>query len=124
MKKKERGRADFNNYNHPLQCLKFWGVSEPYDWQREVICEAATWGSRCAVSSANGAGKTNIIIPLLGLSTMIAFPGATIVSTAGVEEQIRGQLFKYLEEKLRRYTKYGWSVSVSDLAIMASIQRE
>ena len=120
---KEKGHSDFTSYNHPMQMLKYFGMPEPYPWQIEVVNEAATWGARCAVSSANGAGKTNIVIPLLGLSVMAAFPGATIVSTAGVEEQIKGQLFKYLDEKLRRYKKSGWDVSVSDMTVNSPVVR-
>ena len=119
----KKGRSDFTLLNHPLSeyHLKAYSIPDPYDWQMEVISEAATWGSRCAVSSANGAGKTNIIVPLLGLSVMDTFPGATVVSTAGVEEQIEGQLFMYLEAKLRRYKKTGWDVATSRLVVTGPV---
>jgi hypothetical protein len=80
--------------------------------------EASLPGARVAASFCNTAGKTRILVPLLGLSVMAAFPGATVATTAGAEEQIKGQLFKYLDSILRPYADSGWSVSVSDLTVM------
>lgn len=70
-----------------------------------------------AVTTCNEAGKTSEIIPLLGLSLMAAFPGATVFSTAGTEQQIRDQLFDYLEAKCRPYAN--WVVSRAALTVRA-----
>jgi hypothetical protein len=94
-----------------------WGMPSLYDWQAEIITEASLPGAKVAASFCNSAGKTRILVPLLGLSVMSAFPGATVVSTAGAEEQIEGQLFKYLEGMLRPYEAAGWSVSTSGLTV-------
>jgi hypothetical protein len=91
----KRGIAQFDSVgmgNHPLAQAIFWDIPKPYDWQADVITECAKPRSRVAVSSNNEAGKTNIIIPLLGLSIMTAFPGAIVFSTAGAEPQIKDQL--------------------------------
>jgi hypothetical protein len=54
---------------------------------------------------------------------MTAFPGATVFSTAGAEEQVRGQLFKYLQGILRPWTvkdrndETGWFISEASLYI-------
>ena len=45
-------------------------------------------GCRVSVVTPNESGKTSVVIPVLGLSFMTAFPGAQVVSTAGVERQI------------------------------------
>ncbi len=119
--KKEHGRSVYTAWNHPLVMRGYFDVPELYEWQKEVIEMSARERSRVCVSTNNESGKTNIIIPLLGLSAMVAFPGCTVFSTAGAEEQIKGQLFKYLEEKLRRYIGSGkdsWQVSMSELQVM------
>jgi hypothetical protein len=112
-----RGQAVFNAFNHPLRQASAWGMPELYDWQKEIITEAAKPGAKVAASFNNSAGKTRILVPLLGLSVMSAFPGATVVSTAGAEEQIEGQLFKYLEGMLRPYESAGWQISLSGLTV-------
>ena len=120
--RKPTGDAIFHPLMHPLCFAESGKFAFPplYQWQTDIINEVSKPRSRVCVSTCNESGKTNILIPLMGLSAMCAFPGCTIFSTAGVEEQIRGQLFKYLEAKLRPYTKPGgWNVSVSDLEIRA-----
>jgi hypothetical protein len=112
-----KGHAEFSAFNHPLRQARAWGMPELYDWQKEIITEAAKPGAKVAASFNNSAGKTRILVPLLGLSVMAAFPGATVVSTAGAEEQIEGQLFKYLEGMLRPYESAGWSIAISGLTV-------
>jgi hypothetical protein len=120
--KKPIGEARFVPWNHPLRVVESgaFGFPRLYDWQAEVVTAAADFRSRVCVSCCNEAGKTNILIPLLGLSFMCAFPGGTCVSTSGVEEQIRGHLFKYLDGYIRKYLKPsrdGWNISLSDLTM-------
>jgi hypothetical protein len=118
--KQPKGIAEFNLLNHPLVMTHFFDMPEPlYDWQYEVIENICKPRARCAVSTCNEAGKTNVIIPLLGLSIMCAFPGAKVFSTAGAEPQIKEQLWQYLEAKLRPYEKHGWTLVPSDMTVTA-----
>ena len=117
---KEPGKAVFDYFNHPLVWLDAFAMpSLLYPWQLDIINNAAQPRSRVCVSTCNEAGKTAVLVPLLGLSIMVAFPGAVIFSTAGVESQLRDQLFPHLEAKTRPYTnaKTGWSISTSDLVL-------
>ena len=119
MKDQTKGLARFSTSNHPLMQAPAWSMPELYDWQREILEEAALPGARVAAAFNNAAGKTSILVPLLGLSVMAAFPGATVFSTAGAEPQIKGQLFKYLNNILRPYADSGWAISLSDLTVRA-----
>jgi len=106
--------------NHPLALKDFFDMPDPlYDWQIEVMENVSKPRARCAVSTCNESGKTNVIIPLLGLSIMSAFPGAKVFSTAGAEPQIKDQLWQYLEAKLHPYVKAGWTLVPSDMTITA-----
>lgn len=113
-----KGQAKFSSFNHPLMQAQMWSMPALYDWQIEIINEAAKPGACVVASFNNAAGKTSILVPLLGLSVMTAFPGATVFSTAGAEPQIEGQLFKYLNNILRPYTSHGWKI-LSDLTVTA-----
>jgi len=112
-------RAEFNEYNHPLTQAYFWGVPPLYGWQETVIRQLAQPRSRVVLSTCNESGKTSLIVPLFGLSVMAAFPGATVFSTAGAEEQIKGQLFRYLHAKVRPYKDSGWLCSLAALEVRA-----
>ncbi len=114
-----KGIAKFTTFNHPLMQAHKWGMPALYEWQSEIMREASEVGARVAVSTNNASGKTSILVPLLGLSVMAAFPGATIFSTAGAEAQIKGQLFEYLDNICRPYAGEGWKVSVSGLTVEA-----
>jgi hypothetical protein len=125
MSKKKNGEAHFPPCFHPLNIATsgVFNFLPLYDWQKEIIVAAASFRSRVCCSTCNESGKTSTLIPLLGLSFMTAFPGGTVVSTAGVEEQIRGHLWKYLESKVRRFLKPGkdgWNISASDLTLQSS----
>src|SRR3990167_6927652 len=98
---KKNGIAIFPGICHPLNYIDDWDMPSPYDWQVEVMQNVIKPHSRVAISTCNESGKTSLIVPLLGLSVMSVFPGSIIVSTAGAEEQIKGQLFSYLQAKLR-----------------------
>lgn len=100
-------KAVFTRWNHPLTQSPFWGSSPLYYWQRRLIHYLSMVKSRAIISTNNASGKTAEIIPLFGLSVMTAFPGAVVFSTAGVEEQLRGQLWKYLGGKVRPYEEEG-----------------
>lgn len=118
----KRGIAIFPPRLDPRSQAHYWDTPQPYDWQADVLDEISKPRSRVAVSSCNEAGKTNIIIPLMGLSIMTTFPGATVWSTAGAEPQIKDQLWKYLETKLEPFVKRdgsGWVLTPSDMTILA-----
>jgi hypothetical protein len=118
--KYSKGVAVFPNQCEPLNMARYFDMPEEfYDWQAELLTEVAKPKSRVAVSTCNESGKTSLIVPLLGLSVMAAFPGSTVVSTAGAEEQIKGQLFNYITSKLRSYTDKGWKVTESELTVHA-----
>jgi len=114
---KDPGRSEFPPLLHPLDWLDAFSVPELYEWQREIMEAVAKPRSRVCVSTCNESGKTAVLIPLMGLAVMSVFPGSLVFSTAGVEEQIRGQLFKYLETKVNLFQKTGWTISTSDLVI-------
>ena len=109
-----KGRSVFSSFNHPLMQAQMWGMPALYEWQSEIIEEASRPGARVAVSTNNGSGKTSVLVPLLGLSIMAAFPGATVFSTAGAVEQIKGQLFSYLDSMVRPFIDDGWKCAISD----------
>ena len=100
---------------HPIQQASLWTDAVLYKWQRDLLEACARPKSRAAASTPNEAGKTSEIIPILGLSIMSAFPGALILSTAGTEQQIAGQLFPYLETKLSKYPE--WKISTDKLTV-------
>lgn len=104
----------------PVSQAQLWVPNHLYRWQCDVLRDCMQQGSRVAVVTPNGAGKTSVLIPVLGLSWMAAFPGGKVVSTAGVERQIAEQLWPVLRQTLRRYPK--WTIT-EDLKIRAPSQR-
>lgn len=109
----------FEFWNHPFRQRKMWGIPPLYPVQIDIIEEAIKWRSMVCGTFPNEAGKTSTIIPLLGLSTMAAFPGAIVYSTAGSENQITDQLFKHLEAKVLPYKENGWKINKSELTVTA-----
>ena len=92
-----------------------WFSGRPYDWQHEILLAFEEDNARVIVSTNNEAGKTSEIIPTIGLSIMNAFPGSQILSTAGVERQVKDQLFRALEQKLRPFPH--WHVARDSMKI-------
>jgi len=103
--------------HHPLDQMQIWFAGEPYEWQRRIIGESAKMNSRIICALCNEAGKTSEVIPSIGLAYMSAWPGCQVLSTAGVERQVKEQLFRYLNHKLRPYPK--WSVSIDGMRVRA-----
>ena len=114
---KDKGQAIFDSWNHPLSQAAMWGLPGMYPWQIDFLNEASEPRAHVVGVLPNESGKTSTLIPALGLAVMAAFPGATVSSTAGVEEQIEGQLFKYLENLIRPFQSNGWKCSASALII-------
>lgn len=104
-------------YGDPVSQAGIWVPHSLYPWQADVLRHGALPGSRLAVVTPNESGKTSAVIPALGLAFMAAFPGGQVVSTAGVERQIRENLWPCLKAPLRKYPR--WKVKDDDLKIEA-----
>jgi len=100
---------------HPLEQVRFWFPFPLYETQVDIINAFARPHSRAIGSFCNEAGKTSCLIPICGLSAMVAFPGATVYSTSASERQVKYQLF---EDQLRsiieqdHMRKAGWTIRV------------
>jgi len=116
---RKKGVAEFEVWNHPLAQAGAWGMLELYDWQKKFLTECAKPRAWVCGSFNNEAGKTSTLVTLFGLSVMAAFPGAKVISTAGTEDQIRGQLFDGLATKVGLYRGNGWKCSINDLHLTA-----
>jgi phage terminase large subunit len=77
------------------------------DGQRRVLDDLDPQGAKVAVRTANGAGKTTILIPAATLWFMSLFPRAKVVITSGVDRQVREQIFPALRAPQRRLG--GWT---------------
>ncbi|MDI6739022.1 MAG: hypothetical protein QME74_01490, partial [Candidatus Edwardsbacteria bacterium] len=110
------GRLDWVKGADPVTQAGLWIPERLYPWQVRVIRKCMIRGARVAVVTPNESGKTSVVLPTLGLSWMAAFPGSQVVSTSGVERQIKQQLWPVLAATLRRYPQ--WRIS-EDLRIRA-----
>lgn len=77
------------------------------DWQKRLLDAVDVHNSRVSARSANGAGKTNVIIPTLALAHMTFFPDSRTVITSGVERQVREQIWPALTAHKAKFR--GWS---------------
>lgn len=110
----------FEDWNSPLAQRELWGAPKLYEWQEKVIrFFVDNLHSHAVMSTPNESGKTQVVVPLLGLGCMAAFPGATVYSTAGAEAQIKLQLFEYLKSYCKPFEKAGWAVNQSNLTVTA-----
>lgn len=100
----------------PVSQASMWVPERMYKWQMDILYDLMVLGARVSVVTPNESGKTSVLLPVFGLSFMAAFPGAQVVSTAGVERQIKENLWPVLKQSLRRYPK--WRI-VDDLEITA-----
>jgi len=100
----------------PVALSQMWVAERLYPWQARVLTACTQRGAGVATVTPNESGKTAVVLPCLGLGFMAAFPGAQVVSTAGVERQITGQLWPVLRATLARYPR--WSIT-DDLRIRA-----
>jgi hypothetical protein len=104
-------------YGDPVSQASMWLPEELYDWQKRILIDCTKWGARVAVVTPNESGKTSIVIPLLGLAWMTAFPGAQVVSTAGVERQIKEGLWPVLTHAISQHRE--WKTRSDELKIEA-----
>lgn len=100
----------------PISQASLWTPMRLYPWQASTIRKCMVRGARVSLVTPNESGKTSGVIPVLGLSFMAAFPGAQVVSTAGVERQIKKQLWPCLRSAVGRYPR--WQIT-EDLKIKA-----
>jgi hypothetical protein len=104
----------------PVSQASLWVGPRLYPWQCKVLEKIMRGGARLAVVTPNESGKTSTVIPAAGLSFMAAFPGAQVVSTSGVERQIKEQLWPVLRASLSRYPR--WQIT-EELKIKAPAVR-
>lgn len=100
----------------PVSQASFWTPLALYGWQANIFRDMVVPGVREAVVTPNESGKTAVVIPVLGLSWMAAFPGAQVVSTSGVERQITEELWPVLRAALGPYPE--WQIT-TELKITA-----
>lgn len=118
MSKPERVPYGFTDWNSPLAQRELWGAPKLYEWQEMILGYfAKNLHVHAVMSTPNESGKTQVVVPLLGLGCMAAFPGATVYSTAGAEAQIKLQLFEYLKSYCKPFEKAGWEVNQSQLTV-------
>ena len=72
------------------------------DAQKRVVDDLDAHGSKVAARTANGAGKTTILVPTATFWFMAVHPRAKVVITSGVDRQVREQLFPALHAQKKR----------------------
>lgn len=122
MSKPERIPYGFTDWNSPLAQREIWGAPKLYEWQEQILSYfVKNLHVHAVMSTPNESGKTQVVVPLLGLGCMAAFPGATVYSTAGAEAQIKLQLFEYLKSYCKPFEKAGWEVNQSQLTVQGPV---
>ncbi len=116
----ERVPYGFTDWNSPLAQREIWGAPKLYEWQEKILRYfSENLHVHAVLSTPNESGKTQVVVPMLGLAAMAAFPGCTVYSTAGAEAQIKLQLFEYLKSYCKPFEKAGWVVNQSQLTVTA-----
>jgi hypothetical protein len=116
----ERVPYGFTDWNSPLAQREIWGAPKLYEWQEKVLRYfSENLHVHAVMSTPNESGKTQVVVPMLGLAAMAAFPGCTVYSTAGAEAQIKLQLFEYLKSYCKPFENEGWVVNQSQLTVTA-----
>ena len=116
----ERIPYGFTDWNSPLAQREIWGAPKFYEWQEKILRYfSENLHVHAVMSTPNESGKTQVVVPILGLAAMAAFPGCTVYSTAGAEAQIKLQLFEYLKSYCKPFENEGWVVNQSQLTVTA-----
>lgn len=116
----ERVPYGFTDWNSPLAQREIWGAPKLYEWQEKILRYfSENLHVHAVMSTPNESGKTQVVVPMLGLAAMAAFPGCTVYSTAGAEAQIKLQLFEYLKSYCKPFENEGWVVNQSQLTVTA-----
>lgn len=95
---------------------EFYRVRET-DTQRRVLDAIDEPGSRVSVRTANGVGKTSVIVAGAILWHMAMHPRSTVISTAGVHRQVKDQLWPSLSAQEHKLE--GWNFRKGNLEITA-----
>lgn len=72
------------------------------DSQKRVVDDLDGHGAKVACRTANGAGKTTMLVPTATFWFMAVHPRAKVVITSGVDRQVREQLFPALHAQKKR----------------------
>lgn len=106
----------------PIRCVlpngeTAYEVRSDTDWQKRVLDAIDRPGARVSLRTANGSGKTSMVVTAAILWHMAVFPRSTVISTAGVDRQVRAQLYP----NLRRFAHLlkGWTFNEGSLTIEA-----
>lgn len=92
-------------------------VEEGTNWQKKVFDLMDPRGARVSLRTANGSGKTSTIVAGLILWHLALFPHSLAISTAGVNRQVRSQLWPELERHASKFP--GWEFNRGSLTITA-----
>lgn len=112
----EQASLMWPKHGDPVAQASLYVPERMYPWQVSLMRDLMPAGARVACVTPNESGKTSVVIPVLGLSYMAAFPGSQVVSTSGVSRQIEEQLWPVLRHALSRFP--GWTIT-DDLEIRA-----
>lgn len=66
------------------------------DWQKRAVNSLEKPGGKTSARTANGAGKTTVLLPTAVLWWMTVYPRSKVVITSGVNRQVREQVFPAL----------------------------
>lgn len=97
--------------------LVHYEVQEDTDWQKRVLDALDQRGARVSLRTANGSGKTSTILVAAILWHMAVFPNSLVISTAGVDRQVRAQLWPNLRKQAGKLK--GWVFHDGSLTIEA-----
>lgn len=87
------------------------------NWQEEVFDSIDRHGSRTAVLTCNGAGKTSIILAGIILAHLALFENSKVVSTSGAWRQLKSQLWPALIAQAHKFPE--WEFIASEFRIKA-----
>lgn len=105
-----------------LKCIgpdgrAIYEVDHETDWQKRVLLALNKNGARVSLRTANGSGKTSTILVAAIFWHMMLFPNSLVISTAGVDRQVRAQLWPNLRKHATKFP--GWVFHESSLTIEA-----
>ena len=83
------------------------------DAQKRVVDDLDSHGAKVAARTANGAGKTTMLVPTAALWFMAIHPRSKVVITSGVDRQVREQLFPALHAQKK--TLKDWRFNDADI---------
>lgn len=92
-------------------------VVEDTDWQKRTLDLLDRNGARVSLRTANGSGKTSTIVSGSILAHMTLLPNSLVISTAGVNRQVRSQLWPELERHASKFSD--WQFNRGSLTITA-----